>query len=225
MGGKSPCIRQIRLLKQLPNSCFSGCRVRIRWGQIYNFSRISKGFAVCFQRLIIFPLSLFFGAVTFLSEFCPRYVQDMYKETFLSVQVPSASFLGQKGRSQIKLRFSDLRFFRRKATDLSGNSSAFVGKLYDQSLIISKLHVPINKTNREIFVVTFLSENYNPLIIKAVEKSQLPDKYVGLDFPTKTEVSLSSRFPTKTEVSDDRGASLLLLWAHFVLEILLKIIT
>ena len=101
---------------------------------------------------------------------------------------------------------------------MSGNSSAFVGKLYDQSLIISKLHVPINKTNREIFVVTFFSENYNPLIIKAVEKSQLPDKYVGLDFPTKTEVSLSSRFPTKTEVSDDRGASLLLLWAHFVLE-------
>ena len=90
-------------------------------------------------------------------------------------------------------------------------------------MIINKLHVPINieyrVINKEIFLVPFLSENYNSLIIKAVGKSQLSDKYGGLDFPTKTEVSLSSRFPTKTEVSDDRGASLLLLWAHFVLEI------
>lgn len=66
-GWKSPCIRQIRPLEQLTNISFSGCRVRIRWGQIYNFSRMNDGFAVCFQRLIIFLLSLFFGGVTFLS--------------------------------------------------------------------------------------------------------------------------------------------------------------
>lgn len=102
MGGNPLVFGQIRPLKQLANNNFSDCWVCIRWGQIYNFSRISKGFAVCFQRLTFFVLSLFFGAVTFLSEFCPRYVQDMSKKTFLSVQVPSASFLVQKGRSFIR---------------------------------------------------------------------------------------------------------------------------
>lgn len=67
MGGNPLVFGQIRPLEQLTNISFSGCRVRIRWGQIYNFSRMNDGFAVCFQRLIIFLLSLFFGGVTFLS--------------------------------------------------------------------------------------------------------------------------------------------------------------
>ena len=133
-GWKSTCIRQIRLLKQFTNSCFSGCWARIRWGQIYNFSRISKGFAVCFQRLTFFVFSLFFGAVTFLSEFWPRYVQDMSKKGLRPSCVSSTSvFVGEI----VPL--------------LSGYTSAFVGKLYGHSLIISKLHAPINKTNREFF--------------------------------------------------------------------------
>jgi len=186
MGGNPLVFGQIRPLKQLANNNFSDCWVCIRWGQIYNFSRISKGFAVCFQRLTFFVLSLFFGAVTFLSELCPRYVQDMYKICPRKV-------------------FGQVVFLR--PPFLSVNTSAFVGKLYGHSLIISKLRVPIIKIKREIFVVTFLSENYNSLIIKAVEKSQLPDKYVGLDSPTKAEVSLPRQIPTKTEVSDGRVAS------------------
>lgn len=133
-GWESPCIRQTGLLKQLTDSWFGGCWVRIRWGQIYNFSRMKKGFAVCFQRLIIFLLSLFFGGVTFLSEFCTGYVQDMSKKIF-----------DQKLRfSDRQLCFSDLRFCPRKATVLSGDTSGFVGKLYGHSLIIRKLYVSIN---------------------------------------------------------------------------------
>lgn len=53
----------------------------------------------------------------------------------------------------------------------------------------------------------------------------LGDRYIGLDFPTKTEVSLCpGRFPTKTEVSDCRGASLPS-YRGAPLEILLKILT
>ena len=53
----------------------------------------------------------------------------------------------------------------------------------------------------------------------------LGDRYIGLDFPTKTEVSLCpGRFPTKTEVSDCRGATLPY-YEGASLEILLKIIT
>lgn len=173
-------------MKQLPNISFSGYRVRIKRGQIYNFSRISKGFAVCFQRLTFFLLSLFFGGVTFLS-------------------------VNTSG------------FCRRKATVLSVNTSAFVGNLYGHSLIISKLRMPISKANREIFVVPFLSENYNSLIIKAVEESQLSDKSVDLDFPTKTEVCLPRQFSDKKRKCRMIGALRLKFDLKFSLKILLKI--
>lgn len=156
---------------------------------------MNEGFAVCFQRLIIFLLSLFLGGVTFLSEFWPRYVQENLPSCPSSISI--VSWTKRKVFDQ-KLCFFDLRFCRRKVTVLSGNSSGFVGKPHGHSLIISKLRVYINKRNREIFVVTFLSENYNSLIIKAVEKSQLPDKYGGLDFLDKNG-GIDS--PTKTEVS------------------------
>lgn len=160
---------------------------------------MNEGFAVCFQRLIIFLLSLFLGGVTFLSEFWPRYVQENLPSCPSSISI--VSWTKRKVFDQ-KLCFFDLRFCRRKVTVLSGNSSGFVGKPHGHSLIISKLRVYINKRNREIFVVTFLSGNYNSLIIKAVEKSQLPDKYGGLDFLDKNG-GIDS--PTKTEVSDGRS--------------------